>query len=32
MNYGLLEDIKFCLTEDNANVLSLYSGGRLIAG
>ncbi|RNI32734.1 2-phosphosulfolactate phosphatase [Hanamia caeni] len=32
MNYGLLEDIKFCLTEDNANVLSLYSAGRLIAG
>jgi 2-phosphosulfolactate phosphatase len=32
MNYGLLEDIKFCLTEDNANVLSLYSGGRLISG
>jgi 2-phosphosulfolactate phosphatase len=32
INYGLLEDIKFCLTEDNANVLSLYSGGRLIAG
>ena len=32
MNYGLLQDINFCLTEDNANVLSLYSGGRLIAG
>ena len=32
MNFGLEEDIKFCLTEDNANVLSIYSGGRLIAG
>lgn len=32
MNYGLEEDIKFCLTEDNANILSIYSGGRLIAG
>ncbi|HEU5054749.1 MAG TPA: 2-phosphosulfolactate phosphatase [Hanamia sp.] len=32
MNFGLEEDIKFCLTEDNADVLSIYSGGRLIAG
>ena len=32
MNFGLEEDIKFCLTEDNANVLSIYSGGRLIKG
>lgn len=32
MNFGLEEDIKFCLTEDNANVLSIYSGGRLISG
>ncbi|MEO8721637.1 MAG: 2-phosphosulfolactate phosphatase [Ginsengibacter sp.] len=32
MNFGLEKDIQFCLTEDNANVLSLYSGGRLIAG
>ena len=32
MNFGLEEDIQFCLTEDNANVLSIYSGGRLIAG
>lgn len=32
MNFGLEEDIKFCLTEDNANILSIYSGGRLIAG
>ncbi len=32
MNFGLEKDIEFCLTEDNANILSLYSGGRLIAG
>lgn len=32
MNFGLEEDIKFCLTQDNANILSIYSGGRLIAG
>ncbi len=32
MNFGLEEDIKFCLTADNANILSIYSGGRLIAG
>jgi 2-phosphosulfolactate phosphatase len=32
MNFGLEEDIKFCLTEDNANVLSIYSGGRLVKG
>lgn len=32
MGFGLEEDIRFCLTEDNANVLSIYSGGRLIAG
>lgn len=32
MNFGLEEDIKFCLTENNANILSIYSGGRLIAG
>ena len=32
MNFGLEEDIQFCLTEDNANILSIYSGGRLIAG
>jgi 2-phosphosulfolactate phosphatase len=32
MNFGLGKDIEFCLTEDNANVLSLYSGGRLICG
>jgi 2-phosphosulfolactate phosphatase len=32
MNFGLEEDIRFCLTEDNANVLSIYSNGRLIKG
>ncbi len=32
MGYGLEEDIRFCLTEDNANILSIYSNGRLIAG
>ena len=32
MGFGLEEDIRFCLTKDNANVLCLYDGGRLIAG
>lgn len=32
MGYGLEDDIRFSLTEDNANVLCLYDGGRLIAG
>jgi len=32
MNFGLEDDIRFCLTEDNANVLSIYSNGRLIKG
>jgi 2-phosphosulfolactate phosphatase len=31
MGFGLEEDIRYCLTEDNANVLSVYSNGRLIA-
>ena len=31
MNFGLEEDIRFCLTEDNANVLTVYEGGRLLA-
>lgn len=31
MNFGLEEDIRFCFTEDNANVLSIYEGGRLLA-
>ncbi len=28
--FGLIEDIKFCLTPDGANVLPLYEDGRLI--
>ena len=29
--FGLIEDIKFCLTEDVANVLPVYADGKLIA-
>ncbi|MBN8862718.1 MAG: 2-phosphosulfolactate phosphatase [Sphingobacteriales bacterium] len=29
--FGLIEDIRFCLTPDVANVLPLYKDGRLIA-
>ncbi len=29
--FGLIEDIKFCLTNDVANVLPLYAEGKLIA-
>ncbi len=29
--FGLIEDIKFCLTPDAANVLPLYSNGKLVA-
>lgn len=29
--FGLIEDIKFCLTADGANVLPLYNDGKLIA-
>ena len=29
--FGLIEDIKFCLTPDGANVLPLYENGKLIA-
>ena len=32
MSYQLEEDIRFCLTEDNANLLTIYEAGRLIAG
>lgn len=32
MGYGLEEDIRFCLTIDNANLLVLYEAGRLIVG
>lgn len=30
MGYGLEKDIRFCLTNDNANVLPVYANGRLI--
>ncbi len=29
--FGLIEDIKFCLTTDAANVLPVYSNGKLVA-
>jgi 2-phosphosulfolactate phosphatase len=29
--FGLIEDIKFCLTNDVANVLPVYHDGKLIA-
>jgi len=32
MGYGLEEDIRFCLTIDNANLLIIYESGRLLAG
>lgn len=32
MNFGLEDDIRFCLTEDNANILSIYLNGRLVKG
>lgn len=31
MGYGLEEDIRFCLSEDNANILTVYEDGRLLA-
>ena len=31
MNFGLEEDIRYCLTEDNADVLTIFEGGRLLA-
>jgi 2-phosphosulfolactate phosphatase len=30
MGYGLEDDIRFCLTIDNANVIVVYKDGRLI--
>ncbi|MCX6315918.1 MAG: 2-phosphosulfolactate phosphatase [Bacteroidetes bacterium] len=30
--FGLIEDIKFCLTNDVANVLPLYTDGKLVRG
>jgi 2-phosphosulfolactate phosphatase len=32
MGYALEEDIRFCLTIDNANLLVIYEAGRLITG
>ena len=32
LNFGLEKDIRYCLTEDIANVLVVYKDGRLIAG
>jgi len=32
MGFGLEEDIRYCLTKDNADILSIYTNGRLIAG
>jgi len=29
--FGLIEDIKFCLTADIANVLPVYVDGKLVA-
>lgn len=29
--YGLEKDIRYCLTDDGANVLSIYEGGKLVA-
>lgn len=31
-NYGLDKDIRYCLTEDVANVLCVYHGGKLVVG
>ena len=30
--FGLIEDIRFCLSEDVANVLPLYADGKLVRG
>jgi 2-phosphosulfolactate phosphatase len=32
MGFGLEEDIRYCLTNDIANILSIYTNGRLVAG
>ena len=32
MGFGLQKDIEFCLTADTAEVLPLYSGGKLVKG
>lgn len=31
MGFGLEEDIRFCFTEDNADVLSIFQDGRLVS-
>jgi 2-phosphosulfolactate phosphatase len=31
-NYGLEKDIRYCLTDDGANVLCIYKGDRLVCG
>jgi 2-phosphosulfolactate phosphatase len=31
-NYGLEKDIRYCLTSDGANVLSIFKGDRLVVG
>lgn len=31
LKYGLEKDIRYCLTEDVANVLCMYEGGKLVA-
>lgn len=31
MSFGLEDDIRYCLTSDNARVLPFYAGGRLIS-
>jgi 2-phosphosulfolactate phosphatase len=30
MNFGLEKDIRYCLTADEANVLPIYSEGKLV--
>lgn len=30
--FGLIEDIRFCMTNDVANVLPLYKEGKLVKG
>jgi 2-phosphosulfolactate phosphatase len=31
MNFGLEKDIRYCLAPDEANVLPIYSDGKLVA-
>jgi phosphosulfolactate phosphohydrolase-like enzyme len=31
MNFGVEQDIKYCLTADNANVLPVYVEGKLVS-